>query len=143
MNKLGKNKSQEIDLLYIKEDKKKKKGGKNKKSPPNKERKKDKQESKNSELFQFDEEIVIGMQNPKQQNEKKKNKNVRKKVAQEPQKAKVKSKNKKKKSKIAQITKWFILFILLIGSIIYFLMSPLFNIKQENHIQHILQIQYH
>lgn len=125
---MGKNKSQEIDLLYINEDKRKKNGGKNKKSPPNKALKKDKPKSKNSDLFQFDEEIVIGMQNPKQQNEKKKKNTVKKTVTPEPKKAK--TKNKKKKNKIAQITKWFILLILLIGSIIYFLMSPLFNIKQ-------------
>lgn len=130
---MGKNKSQEIDLLYINEEKKKNKGGKTKKNPPKKQAKKDKQENVNNELFQFDEEIVIGMQKPTNKKVEKKNKSVKKKTKKE-QKT-VKSKTKKKKSKIANVAKWFMLFVLLIGSIIYFLMSPLFNIKQIDVLQ--------
>lgn len=130
---MGKNKSQEIDLLYLNEAKKKNKGGKNKKSPPKKQAKKDKQENVNNELFQFDEEIVIGMPKPTNKKVEKKNKTVKKETKKEQKK--VKPKIKKKKSKIANVAKWLMLFVLLIGSIIYFLMSPLFNIKQIEVLQ--------
>lgn len=131
---MRKNKSQEIDLLYVSEEKKKKRGGKSKKSPPKKRVKKDKQENTDEELFKFDEEIVIGLPNNKQNNEKKKHNKVKNKKKNNKTKVK-QQKEAKKKNKIVQITKWFMLLALLIGSIIFLLMSPIFNIKQIEVIQ--------
>lgn len=123
---MKKNKSQEIDLLYTKNKQQKKKGEKLKRPSKNKQ-KKDKQQEVEKDLFQFDEEIVIGMTTPKQNKERKKNKQKTKKKVDNKKNKKV----EKHKNKIAfVIMKWFVLIMLLLGAILYFLMCPLFNIKE-------------
>lgn len=98
---------------------------KNQKEKPKKSRKaKNNKKESTNEIFDFNEEIVIGINSPKKlENKPKKNKNKNKK------KKKNMSKENKRESKLNFFIKWTILIILLIGSIIYFLMSPLFNIS--------------
>ena len=107
--------------------------------------KNNKSKKKNSqELFNFKDEIVIGINNPKvlqakKQAEKDAKNNVKKsakskKTVVKKNNAKNNLKNKKKlvakkNTKLKAFLKWAILLILLAGAIIYFMMSPLFNIK--------------
>lgn len=123
---MKKNKSQEIDLLYTKNKQHKNKGDKLKHPSKNKQ-KKDKQQEVEKDLFQFDEEIVIGMTTPKQNKERKNNKQkTKKKVTNKKSK-----KAEKHKNKITFIImKWFVLIMLLLGATLYFLMCPLFNIRE-------------
>lgn len=93
--------------------------------------KKKKSPEKKSEIFNFQDEIVIGINSTKALQEKKKKQNNSKKK----KKSKVKpkkdaSKGTQQSSKFKAVVKWIILIILLIGAIIYFMMSPLFNIRQ-------------
>jgi len=114
--------------------------------------KKKKTKGKNNEIFDFNDEVVIGINSPKAiENKKKQNKkselskktnHVRnekdynsnnKKNSQVKKSSNKKSgqkKNKNKNSKLKSFLKWTILILLLIGAIIFFLMSPLFNIKE-------------
>lgn len=153
---MKKTKAKDIDLFYIAEDEKKKKN--NKKAGKNKpaSKSKDKKKTENDDVFRFDEEIVIGitkkedMPKKKEKKQKTKKENISKKVkdkkaqkqiiSKKVQKENVKktiSQNKgqklipkKKNKKIVSILKYSFLFILLICSIIYFMLSPVFNIKQ-------------
>lgn len=94
-------------------------------------------ESKQGDIFDFKEEIVIGI-NSKKAVEKKKNVNSTKTAAPKNKKALNKGKaktTKKRKSKKEHLLakaflKWTILIALLIVAIIYFMMSPLFNISE-------------
>lgn len=75
------------------------------------------------EQFDFDTETVIGMTNKNNQNRTKESqKKISKKQAQ----------ILKKKKKIKRIAKFITLFILIIGGIIFALVSPIFNIKEIN-----------
>lgn len=87
--------------------------------------KKSKQEDNNE--LNFDNEIIIGINSNQKQNTKNKNKIQKKKV-----KKKLSEKEIKRNRIIKAILKWIVLIILLIGSIIYFLLSPLFNIVEVN-----------
>ena len=113
-------------MLYTKNKQHKNKGDKLKHPSKNKQ-KKDKQQEVEKDLFQFDEEIVIGMTTPKQNKERKNNKQkTKKKVTNKKSK-----KAEKHKNKITFIImKWFVLIMLLLGAILYFLMCPLFNIRE-------------
>lgn len=135
----------------------------------NKKKAEEKSASKSDEIFDYNNEIVIGLKvipEPKipkekkrkkdikqddeldvpfQKQEKKKNKKGRLRVNKKVQKNKSapiennqikpqqhktkKKKNSKTKKLIFNITKWTTLVLILIGGFIYFLLSPIFNIK--------------
>ena len=90
--------------------------------------KKKKNKQKENEKFDLDNEIVIGLK------EKTKNKKrAEKKSA--PKKKKYKNKQeeeraKKKKKRILKLVKWLTILGILAGTIIFFLLSPLFNILE-------------
>ena len=92
--------------------------------------KKSKQEDNNE--LNFDNEIIIGINSNQKQNTKNKNKTQKKKVKKKYRKKKLSEKEIKRNRIIKAILKWIVLIILLIGSIIYFLLSPLFNIVEVN-----------
>lgn len=76
-----------------------------------------------NEIFDLNEEIIIGINH----NKKEKNINRNGSNKNKPKKTNT-SKDNKRRTKLNLVAKWTILIILLIGAIIYFLMSPLFNI---------------
>lgn len=92
--------------------------------------KKKKSPEKKSEIFNFQDEIVIGINSTKALQEKKKKQNNSKKKKSKVKPKKDASKGTQQSSKFKAVIKWIILIILLIGAIIYFMMSPLFNIRQ-------------
>ena len=91
--------------------------------------------NKESNLFDFDKEIVIGMPKipeTKQQKNKRKNKNIsnnKKKPAITKKISKKQEMAIKKRKLILKIIRTIILIGILIGTLIYILLSPLFNIK--------------
>ena len=91
--------------------------------------------NKESNLFDFDKEIVIGMPKipeTKQQKNKRKNKNIsnnKKKPAVTKKISKKQEMAIKKRKLILKIIRTIVLIGILIGTIIYILLSPLFNIK--------------
>ena len=88
-------------------------------APKKKKTRKKQQDHKKDELFNFDNEIVIGVTKLPIEKDKIKNK--------------AKKDNKKNKDKsILNFIKWFFLIGALIGSIIFFMLSPLFNIQTIN-----------
>ena len=105
---------------------KKTKDEENKKNKKNNTPKKNKQQNNNE--LNFDNEIIIGI-NSKQNNKKKTQK---KKAKNKYRKRKLSEREIKRNRIIKAILKWTLLIILLIGAIIYFLMSPLFNIADIN-----------
>ena len=106
------------------------------------------QDKEKDDLFDFSDEIIIGINSTKVLQEKKKKQKQDKKKTKENEKIKQASKISKAKQikqpkniqqaqkinkknlKIKKILKWSILILVLIAAIICFLMSPLFNIKQ-------------
>lgn len=78
------------------------------------------------DVFNFDEEIIIGV------TKKPKNNNVAQKQDNKKQNKKPKKTQKTNNRKITKIVKWLVLLLLLIGAIIYILLSPLFNIVEIN-----------
>ena len=101
--------------------------------------KKSRQQTTKDDKFNFDDEIIIGLRkiepdkdkpkdNKKSKKKKKVNKNKIKKLTPEQQKAKERAKRKRKA--IFRTTKWLMLFAIIIGGIIYAILSPIFNIKQ-------------
>lgn len=91
--------------------------------------------NKESNLFDFDKEIVIGMPKipeTKQQKNKRKNKNIsnnKKKPAVTKKISKKQEMAIKKRKLILKIIRTIVLIGILIGTLIYILLSPLFNIK--------------
>ena len=71
--------------------------------------------------FDLDTETVIGMTN---RNNQKKSKEYQKKIS------KKQAQILKKKKKIKRIIKWTTLFLIIIGGVIFALVSPIFNIKE-------------
>ena len=117
-----KTKEGNIDLFYMD-----KVEGANKKNAPRKTKTKSKKvnKKKNQEdIFNFDDEIVIGISDKKT---KEKNKS---KVKNEV-KPKMKKK-KKRKSFILFLIKWTSILLLFVGTIIFILTTPMFNIKKIN-----------
>jgi len=95
--------------------------------------KKIKKKNSDNEIFNFSDEIVIGINSPKVIEKKKKGKSNIKKVKKTEKKINKSSKvenNKKSNQKLKGFIKWVFLMILLIGAITFFLMSPFFNIKE-------------
>lgn len=158
-----KQKNSELNFLYLDEkytnqkSKKKTNRAEKKSAPRNtiskkKKSNKGKDKEEYEQIFDFDNEIVIGVtQIPEKKQENSKSKNTKNKQAKTNKKATnrkkssanikngnnktVKSKNKKEKkvsnkraSIAGKIVKWTILLIALVAAFIFFMMSPLFNI---------------
>ncbi len=154
-----KTKDETIDFLYIKKkdvgvgvpddpkQNKRKKANKNKKSKKNNS---DKNAPKENDIINLDEELIIGL-TPKPEPKKTKKepkKNIKSNNKKQPNKSKPKNSpqnakesrpnekvkpNQSQKSKIRKsILKWTSILILVIGVIILFMLSPIFDIKQIN-----------
>lgn len=121
-----KTKEGNIDLFYMN----KVDGAKNKKAPTKSRKRNTKVNQKNkekSDIFNFDDEIVIGISDKKT---KQKNKE---KVKNEIKNNNIKMKKKRKrKNPILFLIKWTSVLLLLIGTIIFILTTPMFNIKNIN-----------
>lgn len=141
---MAKKKNEELNFLYTNEDNKKtKKKTKSKKKDSGAEI-----DSAHNQKFNFDNEIVIGVTIPetkkkkgakeknKKSNNKKSKKNPKKETYNKRQaknKDKIDKKPIEKKQKndfLKTFIKWCILIVALIAAIIFFLMSPLFNISE-------------
>lgn len=117
-----KTKEGNIDLFYMN-----KIDGANKKNAPRKVKKKTKKVNQTlnkskDDIFNFDDEIVIGISDKKSQAKKRVNNNSKSKM----------KKRKKKKTLAMFLIKWTSILFLLIGTIIFILTTPMFNIKQIN-----------
>lgn len=143
-------KNDELNFLYLDEkyiEKKPKIKDKraDKNSAPKKERKKSKnkkqaKEQTKEDVFNFNDEIVIGVTkinkdniqkketNKKQKNKKTKNNKKNRRIREDKKESKKDKKKSRKKTIIGKIIKWTILLIALLSAIIFFMMSPLFNI---------------
>ena len=128
---MKKSKAKDIDLLYVPEEHKKKNkdvAGMSKPAIKGKKHKKQK-----SEVFNFDDEIVIGLQKKEKKEKNKKKEKKKKNVVSRENKKNSKRNNKitdkEQKNKI-KILEYIFLFLLILGSTVYFLMSPIFNIKK-------------
>ena len=130
---MKKSNSQDVDLLYILEDEKdkKKKKKKNTKSKKNNESKKKNNNETKSGVFDFDDEIVIGITKKEDTDESKKgnNKKSKKNDNSKKQKSKTRKINNEKSPKKHTFIKFIILFIIIVGAVVCFLMSPIFNVK--------------
>ena len=135
-----KNKSHEVDLFYLKEEEPKKEKKAAGKKRPAKQKKEKKAES---EIFSFDDEIVIGVtkieDKPKKKEKKKKNRaGIRPAPTEKRKKNKKKNyknakeveKQNKKRKKIAFILKLTALFVIILGTILFMLLSPTFNVRK-------------
>lgn len=92
----------------------------NKKKAKEREKRIKKRKAKQKTQFDFDTETVIGMTN---KNNQKKQKEV------QIRSTKKQARMERKKKKIKRIIKWTTLFLLIIGGIVFALISPIFNIK--------------
>lgn len=142
---MKKNKSKEVDLLYVKDEKKKEAG---KKRPAKKEKKQKKEQKAESDIFSFDDEIVIGVtkieDKPRDKKASKKNKNNKKIEADRKKTTKSKSNKKaknyknakeveeqlKKRKKIAFVLKICVILVIITGTALFMLLSPTFNITK-------------
>ena len=122
-----KTKEGNIDLFYMN----KVDGAENKKAPTKSRKKSTKVKSQKnkqkSDIFNFDDEIVIGISDKKTRQKNKaevkneiKNNNIKMK------------KKRKRKNPILFLIKWTSVILLLIGTIIFILTTPMFNIKNIN-----------
>lgn len=122
-----KTKEGNIDLFYMN----KVDGAENKKAPSKSRKKSTKVKSQKnkqkSDIFNFDDEIVIGISDKKTRQRNKaevkneiKNNNIKMK------------KKRKRKNPILFLIKWTSVLLLLIGTIIFILTTPMFNIKNIN-----------
>lgn len=93
----------------------------NKKKAKDREKRIKQKKLEKKDQFDFDTETVIGMTN---RNNQKKNQKTHKKVTQK------QAKILRKKKKIKRIIKWTTLFLLILGGIIFALVSPMFNINE-------------
>lgn len=139
-------KNEELNFLYLnnqdsKDSKKKKATSKEKKQKKSK-----KKEENIKEPFNFENEIVIGVTKIPKEKEKKSSGNTSKKNSKKPhnksvdntkgadKKSAPKNKKKKKETKkakiIKKILKWTSLIIALLVALVFFMMSPLFNITE-------------
>ena len=92
----------------------------NKKKAKEREKRIKKRKAKQKTQFDFDTETVIGMTN---KNNQKKQKEV------QIRSTKKQARMERKKKKLKRIIKWTTLFLLIIGGIVFALVSPIFNIK--------------
>lgn len=132
-----------LDEKYTNQKSKKRNNRADKKSAPKRKPNSNKDktntyEKLGEEIFDFDNETVIGVTQIPQKKQVKNNKNVNSKKTKNNKKVKsnkskkvnVKSKKEKKASLIKKTIKWTILIIALIASFIFFMMSPLFNVVE-------------
>lgn len=140
---MKKSKSKDIDLFYISDEEKKKNRKVAGKSKPATKKKKNEQ-NKDEDIFCFDDEVVIGITKIEDKHTKNKKTKKDNKQTNTNSKAKKQIKSKKtdkkinsskqkknnKQSKKMKIAKYTFLFALLIGAIVYFMLSPVFNIKR-------------
>jgi len=88
----------------------------------------------NENRFNFDDEIVIGVtkiaDNKKKSQSKTKSKNVKNKKKNSVKKNKVQAPKKKKEVKTFKIFKYLFLIGVLLGGIVFFMLSPIFNITE-------------
>ena len=89
-----------------------------------------KKKKQQNELFDFNEEIVIGINNKKPKSKTIKTTKQVKKVNKKTTTKAPNKKNNTEEKKSTGVFKWTILIMLLIAAIIYFMMSPLFNIEE-------------
>lgn len=152
-------KNEELNFLYLddKYNESKKKNTPAKKQQRKKANKKSKSTAKEDEVFNFDNEIVIGVTKIPEETEKKKKNNSKTKVKKHidtPKKKENKEKNEgadkksaprninkkieknkkenKKNSFIKNVIKWTSLLCALVAAFIFFMMSPLFDIVEVN-----------
>lgn len=137
-----------IDLLYVKEIPKDKNKKKTKIKGKSKNNNVPKKAPKKNDIINLDNEVIIGLTpKPEQRKTKKENKSSIKsknkkqtnKLKNPPQNLKTDKSNQKvkpkqsKKSKIRKgILKWTSIIILVVGVVILFMLSPIFNVKQIN-----------
>lgn len=128
---MKKSKINDIDLLYTPEEDSKKKNKKRKKKSGKNETtiKKDKKD-----VFDFDNEIVIGITKKEEKPEKKSKKRKNKKTQKKEKDSKTKqtkkiTKEKKRNTKTFKLIKYLVLLAIVLGATIYFMLSPVFNIK--------------
>ena len=119
---MTKHREKEFDNLYnfsdnIMENKKIEK-----KKSKEREKRLKKRNKKKKDQFDFDTETVIGMTN--KHNNKKTKQEKRKKLTQK------QARILRKKKKIKRVLKWITLFFLIIGGIVFALVSPIFNINE-------------
>lgn len=120
---MKKSKSKDIDLMYVSEknSKKKRKKTAEKNKISTTEEKKD--------VFDFDNEIVIGITKKEDKTEKKEKNSKKKKEEKRKNTKGIKKEKKKTNTKAIRIVKFLIFFIIIIGAIAFFMLSPVFNIK--------------
>ena len=129
---VSKTKKDDMDFFYLDSDKKKKtkqnkKENTKKTSPKTVTTKKKTVQKKDNEIFNIDNEIVIGI-TPKKATKKPNNGQPVKKTT---NKKKPEKQNIIVKNKIA-IIKYLVIFILILAAIVLFFLSPIFNIKVIN-----------
>jgi len=107
---------------------------KTKRNAAQKKQKNKKEENLNENRFNFDDEIVIGVtkiaDNKKKSQSKTKSKNVKNKKKNSVKKNKVQAPKKKKEVKTFKIFKYLFLIGVLLGGIVFFMLSPIFNITE-------------
>jgi cell division protein FtsQ len=136
-------KNEELDFLY-KDDTKNSQKKKSSKTQKKKVKKKIKENTQN-DVFNFDNEIVIGVtpiidettnKKDSKANQKKKNinknaKKINKKGAEKKSAPRnIKKKEQKENKTLKNIIKWIILLGVLVAAIAFFMMSPLFNVEE-------------
>ncbi len=143
MSKKGKN--EELNFLYMDDDNKIKKNNKRAENKSAPRKNKSSNNKPKDQLFNFEEEIVIGVtrknkgnvkeSNNKQVKNTKTKKDTPKKNIDKKTKQRIKNNRKTQKKRrslnlVGQTFKWLVLISALIASIIFFMMSPLFNIVE-------------
>lgn len=154
-------KAEEVNLLYLKtEEKKKSQKGVPSKRPSSKSKKKTStariQETSDREIFNFEEEFIIGVtpiiEDKKKESSKSnvkskkavpkkavsqkdkqvlpKNKEKKKSVSKTPKLTKKQEEKMKRNRKIKKVLKWVALIIILCVAVVLFLMSPIFDVKE-------------
>ena len=124
-----KTKEGNIDLFYMD----KVNGAERKKAPTKSKKKNEKLNMKNKkkqnkdDIFNFEDEIVIGISDKKTQ--EKNREQIKKDIKTKKNK---KKKNNKKKNLVKFFVKWTSILLLLVGTIIFILTTPMFNIKNIN-----------
>ena len=93
----------------------------NKKKAKEREKRIKQRKAEEKTQFDFDTETVIGMTNKNNQN---KHADVQRRMT------KKQAKMERKKKKIKKVIKWLTLFLLIIGGIVFALVSPIFNINE-------------
>lgn len=125
---MTKQQKKQIDNLYnfsnnddiFMQEKEKEQEKTNKKKSKERERRIKQRKNEQKNQFDFDTETVIGMTN--------KNNQIKKQLTQKKM-TKKQAQIERKKKKIKRIVKWTTLFLLIIGSIVFALVSPIFNVE--------------